>query len=69
MARLAVRLIVEDGLAYRNASWHLGRDHRVFVPFATIQNFTPKRGNTHTWRTTQATRVANGMSNSMIFGS
>jgi integrase len=34
---LAVRLVVEDGLPYRIASWHLWRDHRVFVPFATIQ--------------------------------
>jgi hypothetical protein len=31
----AVRLVVEDGLPYRSASWHLWRDHRVFVPFAT----------------------------------
>ena len=36
---LAVRLVVEDGLPYRLASWHLGRDHRVFVPDATIQNW------------------------------
>src|SRR5215470_15880635 len=36
---LAVRLVVEDGLPYRPASWHLWRDHRVFVPFATIQNW------------------------------
>ena len=35
---LAVRLVVEDGLPYRPASWHLWRDHRVFVPFATIQH-------------------------------
>jgi len=28
---LAVRLVVEDGLPYRLASWHLWRDHRVFV--------------------------------------
>jgi hypothetical protein len=35
---LAVRIVVEDGLPYRPASWHLWRDHRVFVPFATIQN-------------------------------
>lgn len=34
----AVRLVVEDGLPYRVASWHLRRDHRVFVPHATIQN-------------------------------
>src|SRR6516164_4939194 len=36
---LAVRLVVEDGLPYRPASWHLWRDHRVFVPFATFQNW------------------------------
>lgn len=35
---LAVRLVVEDGLPYPAASWHLWRDHRVFIPFATIQN-------------------------------
>src|SRR5271157_2387037 len=35
----AVRLVVEDGLPYRTASWSLWRDHRVFVPYATIQNF------------------------------
>jgi len=34
-----VRLVVEDGLAYQPASWHLWRDHRVFVPFATLQNW------------------------------
>jgi hypothetical protein len=36
--RLALRLVVEDGLPYRVASWHLWRDHRIFVPFATLQN-------------------------------
>ena len=36
---LAVRLVAEDGLPYRSASWHMWRDHRVFVPFATIQNW------------------------------
>jgi len=36
---LAVRLVVADGLPYRPASWPLWRDHRVFVPFATIQNW------------------------------
>jgi len=41
---LAVRLVVEDGLPYRPASWHLWRDHRVFVPFATIQNWTEVGG-------------------------
>lgn len=41
---LAVRLVVEDGLVYRAASWHLWRDHRVFVPFATIQNWVEAGG-------------------------
>ena len=41
---LAVRLVVEDGLPYQVASWHLWRDHRVFVPFATIQNWVEARG-------------------------
>ena len=41
---LAVRLVVEDGLPYRPASWHLWRDHRVFVPFATIQHWVEAGG-------------------------
>jgi hypothetical protein len=41
---LAVRLVVEDGMAYRVASWHLWRDHRVFVPFATLQNWVEAAG-------------------------
>jgi transposase-like protein len=41
---MAVRLVVEDGLPYRPASWHLWRDHRVFVPFATIQNWVEASG-------------------------
>lgn len=40
---LAVRLVVEDDLPYQTASWHLWRDHRVFVPFATIQNWVEAR--------------------------
>jgi len=44
VVRLAVRLVVEDGLPYRAASWHLWRDHRVFVPFATIQNWVEATG-------------------------
>lgn len=40
----AVRAVVEDGLPYRVASWHLWRDHRVFVPFATIQNWVEAAG-------------------------
>ena len=40
----AVRLIVEDGLPYRTASWHLWRGHRVFVPWATIQNWVEAAG-------------------------
>src|SRR5215831_9629342 len=35
---LAVRLGVADGLPSRPARWHLWRDHRVFVPCATIQH-------------------------------
>jgi hypothetical protein len=41
---LAVRLVAEDGLPYRTASWHLWRDHRVFVPYATIQNWVEAAG-------------------------
>lgn len=41
---LAVRLVVEDSLPYRAASWHLWRDHRVFVPYATIQNWVEAGG-------------------------
>jgi transposase len=40
----AVRLVVEDGLPYRTASWHLWRDHRVYVPFATLQNWVEASG-------------------------
>ena len=40
----AVRIVGEDGLPYRPASWHLWRDHRVFVPFATIQNWVEAGG-------------------------
>lgn len=42
--RMAVRLIAEDGLPYQAASWHLWRDHRVFVPYATIQNWVEAAG-------------------------
>ena len=41
---LAVRLVVEDGLPYRVASWHLWRDHRIFVPRATIRNWVEAGG-------------------------
>jgi hypothetical protein len=41
---LAIRRVVEDGLPYRSASWSLWRDHRVFVPFATIQNWVEAGG-------------------------
>lgn len=41
---LAVRLVVEDGLPYQSASWHLWRDHRVFVPWATLQNWVEAAG-------------------------
>ena len=42
--RTAVRLVVEDGLPYRAAGWHLWRDHRVFVPWPTIQNWVEAAG-------------------------
>ena len=48
--QLAVRLVVEDGMPYRPASWHLWRDHRVFVPFATIQNWVETAGKKTTAR-------------------
>jgi transposase-like protein len=41
---VAVRVVVEDGIPYRQASWHLWRDHRVFVPYATIQNWVEAAG-------------------------
>lgn len=44
VVHLAVRLVVEDALPYRSASWHLWRDHRVFVPWATIQNWVEATG-------------------------
>jgi hypothetical protein len=44
VVHLAVRLVVEDGLPYRAASWHLWRDHRVFVPWGTIQNWVEAGG-------------------------
>jgi len=40
----AVRLVAEDGLPYQAASWHLWRDHKVFVPYATIQNWVEAAG-------------------------
>lgn len=40
----AVRLVVEDGLPYRAAGWHLWRDHRLFVPFTTIQSWLGAAG-------------------------
>ena len=42
--QMAVRLVVEAGLPYRPARWHLWRDHRVCVPFATLQNWTEAGG-------------------------
>ncbi len=41
---LAVRLVVEDGPPYQAASGNLWRDHRVFVPWATIQNWVEAGG-------------------------
>jgi len=44
VVELAVRLVVEDGLPYQAASWSLWRDHRVFVPWATVQNWVEAGG-------------------------
>jgi hypothetical protein len=41
---MAVRLVAEDGMPCRDASWHLWRDHRVFAPYATIQNWVEAAG-------------------------
>lgn len=41
---LAVRLVIEDGLPLRSASWHLWRDHLVYVPFGTVQNWVEEAG-------------------------
>jgi hypothetical protein len=40
----AVRLVVEDGLPYRTARGGPWRDHRVFVPYATIPNWVEDGG-------------------------
>jgi hypothetical protein len=44
VVELAIRLVVEDGLPYRTAEWALWRDHRVFVPYATIPNWVEAGG-------------------------
>lgn len=36
--------MVEDGVPYRPTSWHLWRDHRVLVPFGTMQNWVESGG-------------------------
>jgi hypothetical protein len=54
VVQMSVRLVVEDGVPSRPASWHLWRDHRVFVPFATRPNGVEAGGKqgagTHGWR-------------------
>ena len=42
--QLAGRLVVEDGVPSRPASWHLWRDPRVFVPFGTLQHWAEAGG-------------------------
>jgi hypothetical protein len=44
VVELAVRLVVEDGLPHRSAEGALWRDHRVFVPYATIPNWVEAGG-------------------------
>ena len=40
----AVRAVVEDGLSYNSASWRMWSDHRVFVPWGTVQNWVEAAG-------------------------
>jgi hypothetical protein len=40
----AVRFVIEDGLPYRSASRALWREHRVYVPYATIQDWVEAGG-------------------------
>jgi hypothetical protein len=40
----AVRLVIEDGWPYRTASGGPWREHRVFVPYATIPNWVEAGG-------------------------
>ena len=51
----AVRLVAEDGLSYRAVPWHLWRDHRVFVPFATVQNWVETSGEKKVKRVSKGT--------------
>jgi hypothetical protein len=65
VTQMAVRLVVEDGLPSRPASWHLWRDHRVFVPCATIQHGVEaggKKGARH------AGRCVPGLGSGGVFG-
>jgi len=41
---MAVRLVVEDGLPYRAASWHLWRTTASLSPTATVQNWVESGG-------------------------
>lgn len=41
---LAVRLVAADGLPYQAACWHRWREHRLFVPWTTIQNWVEAAG-------------------------
>jgi len=63
--QLAVRLVVEDGMPYRPASWHLWRDHRVFVPFGTLQNGVEAGGKKGLW--TDGRRLS-GLGAGVVFG-
>ena len=63
--QVAVRLVVEDGMPYRPASWHLWRDHRVFVPFGTLQNWVEAGGKKGPW--TDGRRLS-GLGAGVVFG-
>lgn len=44
IVHMAIRLVVEDGLPYGETSWHLWRDHFVWVPRGTVQNWVEGAG-------------------------
>ena len=58
----AVRLVVEDGLPYRAASWHLWRDHRVSSRIALDmereERMPQREKTTHTLHAARAKRKA-----------
>lgn len=40
----SIRSVVEESLSYQSASWKMWQDHKVFIPWATIQNWVEAAG-------------------------